>query len=280
MKCRVGLPSDGKKRWRCDICSLLNIYEKDVCGRCEEPFDDDRKKQNVIRNQLHSKPMPYQSTSNTNFAANKNNRNAIKKQTKKSKDSTIYEFNKNKKIKKMSNTLSNSKKMKKVRKPDLSKKHLGYKTKNKGNIRYSVKSKLNYDTASYRAKFVGKGNPKDRKSTISGMKAGVNYATINDLTKNGFQTSLSSSSAVDHKKQKSKYVLKPIGKQRAAVIRRLVDEKPVTPPPKQKGKKKRSLIDRLQNAHSGDIMANLKSKGRYVRAEKKRMEGGTSKYSL
>lgn len=59
----------------------------------------------------------------------------------------------------------------------------------------------------------------------------------------------------------------------------MYDERPVTPPNKN-GKGKRSLIDRLQKAHSGEIMANLRHGGRYMRPETKRIEGGQTKYKL
>ena len=51
-------------------------------------------------------------------------------------------------------------------------------------------------------------------------------------------------------------------------------------PPNKNGKGKRSLIDRLQKAHSGEIMANLRHGGRYMRPETKRIEGGQTKYKL
>ena len=67
-----------------------------------------------------------------------------------------------------------------------------------------------------------------------------------------------------------------------ASIRRLNDERPVTPPPRgMKGKGgKRSLIDRLQKAHTGEIMANLRHGGRYMRPQKKQVGSGTTVYEL
>ena len=76
-----------------------------------------------------------------------------------------------------------------LKKPDLSEKHLGYKAKKTANVGTFTRSKLNHDTASYRAKFEGKGNPNDIPTNIPGMKKGM-VAGINDLTKNGFQTSI------------------------------------------------------------------------------------------
>ena len=39
MQCKVGLPTDGQQRWRCGICSQLNLWDRDSCKRCDEPVD-------------------------------------------------------------------------------------------------------------------------------------------------------------------------------------------------------------------------------------------------
>eukprot|EP01083_Nonionella_stella_P226277 803757_1 len=306
MERRVGLPTDGQTRWRCDICSLLNIYSNDECSRCKEPMTKERKQRNLLLPQKskRSQSTSIHSTSSSSTSASSSNpssrrssvsiqsagksiishKNPQKKPRKRGKNNTFGFSSKNKgKTSKVPN--NGDYKMKKLRKEDLSEKHLGYKSKKKRNVNGLVRSKLNHDTASYRAKFEGKGNPNDVKRVIKGMKKGVQYATINDLTKNGFQTTLSkknksSSSNVPHKKTNSRF--KSMSESTKTSIRKLNDERPVTPPPrgcKQKGGK-RTLIDRLQKAHTGEIMANLRQGGRYMRPQKKRMGSGTTVYEL
>lgn len=258
MECKVGLPTDGKIRFRCDICSLLNVYENDNCKRCQEPFDKKRKDANIVKpSNIKTKPVIVKSSNqiklhnkNTSikiYENNKQNKKNIKTTTK-----NTYKSN-------------NNYKMKKLEKVDMSEKHLGYKAKNKSNMKTFVRSKLNHDTASYRAKFDDK-NIKEKKTKIQGLKG--NYATINELTRNGFQTSISKS------KKPSKT------DQIKTRIKNLHDERPVTPPPNKGKAKKRTLIDRLQQAHSGEIMANLRKGGRYMRPDKKDIEGGKSLYTL
>ena len=115
------------------------------------------------------------------------------------------------------------------------------------------------------------------------MKKGVQYATINDLTRNGFQTTLSNKNKnKNNKNTNNNPRFKQMSEAKKASIRKLNDERPVTPPPRGvKGKTgKRTLIDRLQQAHSGEIMANLRQGGRYMRIQKKQMGSGTTKYAL
>ena len=108
----------------------------------------------------------------------------------------MYTFNSKGKVSKMSkqsafqSTNKQLNSMKKLSKVDMSEKHLGYKASKKSNTHTFVRSKLNHDTASYRAKFAGKGNPNDLPSNVTGMKKGMRVATVNDLTRNGFQTSV------------------------------------------------------------------------------------------
>eukprot|EP01083_Nonionella_stella_P100183 282236_1 len=283
MERRVGLPTDGQPRWRCDICSLLNIFTNDQCSRCKEPMTKERKQRNLLLPQK-SRRSHSTSTSSSASSSNPSSRKSSVSIKSAGKKNTFgfSSKNKGKTCKVSSNSNYN---MKKLRKEDLSEKHLGYKSKKKRNVNGFVRSKLNHDTASYRAKFEGKGNPNDVKRVIKGMKKGVQYATINDLTKNGFQTTLSkknksSSSNVPHKKTNSRF--KSMSESTKTSIRKLNDERPVTPPPrgcKQKGGK-RTLIDRLQKAHTGEIMANLRQGGRYMRPQKKRMGSGTTVYEL
>ena len=242
MECRVGLPADGKKRFRCDICSLLNMYDNDVCKRCQEPYNKERKDANIIRNNINTRPV------------------------------VVKSIHKNKSQKITKNNYNNNK-IKKLQKHDMSEKHLGYKTKKKGNIKTAVKSKLNYDTASYRAKFDDK-NLKNKKVKINGMK-GNNYATINELTRNGFQTSIKSKNSSKNNNKLNNKINYTKNK-----IKNLHDERPVTPPPNKGKSKKRGLIDRLQKAHSGEIMANLRQGGRYIKPVKKSIEGEKTVYAL
>ena len=280
MEQRVGLPSDGLTRWRCDICSLLNVYSNDECSRCKEPMTKERKEQNKI---LPPKQMRRQHPVSQQHVQQKRSNQVArypqkqKKIGKENKRSNTYGFNKKNqkgKISKVSTT-TNRYGDKKLKKVDLNEKHLGYKASKKQKVNGFVRSKLNHDTASYRAKLEGKGNPNDIKRTIKGMKKGVQYATIDDLTKNGFQTTLSTKNKNKGDKQQQ-YKLQ---KTRAS-IRKLVDERPVTPPPKGKRGVKRGLLDKLQKAHTGEIMANMRHGGRYMRTQKKRFGSGTTKYAL
>ena len=229
MECRVGLPTDGITRWRCDICSMLNVYSNDECLRCKEPMSKERKQKNILLPQKKSsatKPVIVKSNSNNNYSfqnssstsssssnssrrsstsmrnAGKSvisqNNKADKRRNRNSKNSKNKSVNNNTfgfdskgngKISKRSVGQNNNYKMKKLKKEDLSEKHLGYKSSKKRNVNTFVRSRLNHDTASYRAK--GSKNPNDKKSVIKGMKKGTQYATINDLTRNGFQTTLS-----------------------------------------------------------------------------------------
>eukprot|EP01083_Nonionella_stella_P226278 803758_1 len=240
MERRVGLPTDGQPRWRCDICSLLNIFTNDQCSRCKEPMTKERKQRNLLLPQK-SRRSHSTSTSSSASSSNPSSRKSSVSIKSAGKKNTFgfSSKNKGKTCKVSSNSNYN---MKKLRKEDLSEKHLGYKSSKKRNVNSFVRSKLNHDTASYRAKFEGKGNPNDVKRVIKGMR-----------------------------KESTK-----------ASIRKLNDERPVTPPPrgcKQKGGK-RTLIDRLQKAHTGEIMANLRQGGRYMRPQKKRMGSGTTVYEL
>lgn len=191
-------------------------------------------------------------------------------------------------------------KMKKLKREDLSERHLGYKSGKKRNINTTVRSKLNHDTAAYRAKH-GAKNLNDKRSVIKGMKKGVQYATINDMTRNGFQTTLSNktkSYSTKNMSAKQKNAanagnaaasgstaaasrLKPLSEKKKKLIRKLTDDRPVTPPPqRKKGQKRQGLIDRLQKAASGDIMANMRQGGRYARKQQIDMGEGKSLYAL
>eukprot|EP01084_Bolivina_argentea_P041169 75978_1 len=304
MECRVGLPTDGLTRWRCDICSLLNIYTNDECSRCKEPMTNQRKQRNILkpRNKTTSnnktKIIPSVSSSNSSSKSTSRRssismRNAGKSILSQQHSSKQSRFNPNKDRKRRTDNknkkklgFNNDYKMKKLKKEDLSTKHLGYKSSKKRNVNTFVRSKLNHDTASYRAKFEGKGNPNDKKRIIKGMKKGVQYATINDLTKNGFTTTLSNgknknkSSFQSTKTTNSRF--KKMSEKKKASIRKLNDDRPVTPPPKGVKSKggRTSLIDRLQKAHTGEIMANLRAGGRYMRPQQKRIEGGTTVHAL
>ena len=173
-------------------------------------------------------------------------------------------------------------KMKKLRKEDLSEKHLGYRSGKKRNINTMVRSKLNHDTAAYRAKHGGK-NPNDIKGVIKGMKKGVQYATINDLTRNGFQTTLSTKNKAAGKAANKRPAppLRAISDKKNKLIRKLVDDRPVSPPPKRKkGQHRSGLIDRLQKAASGDVMANMRAGGRGTKKQQVDMGEGRSMYSM
>jgi len=312
MEFRVGLPTDGKKRWRCDICSLLNVWENNECKRCKEPMDEQRKKKlylkprkiegttprivsnnNTNKSNNYNKPNNYNRSKSTfsKKKVSKSNSNNVKiyefnKSKKNQKEKNTFGFNKNKNIKKIKTTNKNS--YKPLRKENLSEKHLGYRSSKK-RVNTYVRSKLNHDTAAYRAKFSDKENKNSLSHKISGMKKGVPVYTMNDLTKNGFQTRINHKPNQPiknpiKKNNKSKYNYQQKRKSINKKIVSLHDERPVTPPPKKaprgKGQKKRSLIDMLQKECSGEIMANLRQGGRYIRKEKKNMEGGKSKYDL
>ena len=214
--------------------------------RCKEVMSKERKNKNMILPQKKQRSNPQKPR-------------RVGKENKKT-----FGFNKQSgKISKVSTT--NRYGDKKLKKVNLNEKHLGYKASKKQKINGFVRSKLNNDTASYRAKFDGKGNSKDLKRTIKGMKNGSNYATIDDLTKNGFNTTLSTTNKL---------------KKTRASIRKLIDERPVTPPPKGKKGVKRGLLDKLQKAHTGEIMANMRYNGRYMRPQKKQFGSGTTKFAL
>ena len=112
----------------------------------------------------------------------------------------MHSFGKSGKVQKVKAQKRQSLPSKGYKKPDLSAKHIGYKS-NKKRMTNSVGSKLNYDTASYRAKFEGKG--KESSTRVTGMRKGVAVATMNDLTKNGFQTSLKPKQSVGPKRVNS-----------------------------------------------------------------------------
>ena len=280
MECRVGLPTDGVVRWRCDICSLLNVYSNDTCKRCQEPMGDERKKRNKI---LPKKKAP---SSTQRVSASTGSSSSSSSSASSSRRSTARNVSKPRDSKKSANMhgfsgKNNGKssgvtatkrdyKMKKLRKEDLSEKHLGYRSGKKRNINTMVRSKLNHDTAAYRAKHGGK-NPNDIKGVIKGMKKGVQYATINDLTRNGFQTTLSTKNKAAGKAANKKNKL----------IRKLADDRPVSPPPKRKkGQNRSGLIDRLQKAASGDVMANMRAGGRGTKKQQVDMGEGRSMYAM
>lgn len=257
MECRVGLPTDGIARWRCDICSQVNVFTNDQCQRCQEPFSEDRKQQHKVQKGRVTNPVPAASQSRSRAISkpspvqHQNVRSAQKlamKATKKGKSSKTVSGVRGGTVSASSNS---SYKMKKLKKEDLSSKHLGYKSGKKRNVSGIVRSKLNHDTAAYRAKFVGKGNPNDIKGVIKGMKKGSQYATCNDLTKNGWTTSVGKHKA----KEFSTKNMSEKQKARNRTICSLNDARPVAPPPR----KGRGMIDRLQKAHSGGAMANMRS---------------------
>ena len=306
MECRVGLPCDGITRWRCDICSLLNIYSNDQCIRCKEPMSLERKQKNILlakkksmvnNHSIHSKSHSVSSSSTSSSSSstslsnasqnNKTQQRIRRRSSIKNAGKSIISQNHKQEIQSNNKSIKNKRirnntnyKMKKLVKEDLSEKHLGYKSNKKRSINTMVRSKLNHDTASYRAK-VNK-NPNDKKSIINGMKKGVQYATINDLTRNGFQTTLSNGNKNKNYNKPNQPRFKQMSEETKASIRKLTDERPVTPPPRGvKGKTgKRTLIDRLQAAHSGEIMANMRHGGRYMRPQKKQMGSATTKYTL
>ncbi|ETO29701.1 hypothetical protein RFI_07420 [Reticulomyxa filosa] len=294
MEYAVGLPQDGLKRWRCNICSCLNLYDNNLCKRCQEPVNTETKKEwevnlrkvsepvksSPIKNENGSKVVERSEKTSKSLAPNRVSRSHSQEEPplKIAKQSIRHKSNAPSTSKLKTN---NSAKTKRYNKPNLSEKHLGYKS-NKKMVRLSVQSKLNYDTASYRSKFQNTtGSSSEGATKISGLKNSVQVATINDLTKNGFQT------RIQHPKQPNETL--NIKKSRQEVrkkIQSLQDSRPVTPPPPTKKEErqgnngKRSLIDMLQKEHSGEIMANLRAKGRRVAAEVKDMEGGKSKYTL
>ena len=49
MECRVGLPNDNQKRWRCFICSQLNLWDNNACKRCQEPVSETQKLENKLK---------------------------------------------------------------------------------------------------------------------------------------------------------------------------------------------------------------------------------------
>jgi len=282
MECRVGLPTDGIARWRCDVCSLLNVFTNDECQRCREPFSEEKKLLHKVKKGRVSNPVAAPGPASrsrpkqpTPVMVSKPNSSSSKSGKAKASRSVSGVGNS-----KVSASSSSSYKMKKLKKEDLSSKHLGYKSGKQRNVSGMVRSKLNHDTAAYRAKFVGKGNPNDIKGVIKGMKKGSQYATVGDLTKNGWTTSVGKHKA----KQFSTKNMSEKQKKAAArnrTVTAIKDARPVTPPPRRgKGQAKGGLLDRLQKAHSGEIMANMRSKGRYMRPQTKDMGAGKSAYTL
>ena len=49
MECRVGLPNDNQPRWRCFICSQLNLWDNNECKRCQEPMTESQKIENKLK---------------------------------------------------------------------------------------------------------------------------------------------------------------------------------------------------------------------------------------
>jgi len=282
MECRVGLPTDGIARWRCDICSQINVFTNDQCLRCQEPYSADKKQQHKVKKGRVTNPVPSAASQSRSRAPSKPTPvlHNPKQKIAMAKAAKGKENRPGKTVSGVGSSkvsTSSSYKMKKLKKEDLSTKHLGYKSGKKRNVGGMVRSKLNHDTASYRAKFVGKGNPNDVKGVIKGMRKGSQYATMGDLTKNGWTTSVGKHKA----KEFSTKNMSEKQKARNRAIVKLNDARPVTPPPKRgKGQRKAGLLDQLQKAHSGEIMANMRSKGRYMRPATKDMGGGKSAYTL
>jgi len=157
-----------------------------------------------------------------------------------------------------SNSRSSGPSIRKKNFTDMNEKQLGYKASKKASTRTFANSgsRLHRDTAAYRGKF--------EQKALGGKKG--NIATVGDLkSKSGWQTSIQMKNNPWQKHQ----------------------EKACRPPAKYSGgrlggtnKGDQTLISRLQQACSGDAVASLHHKGRFLDKYHKEMDGQKTKFAL
>lgn len=203
---KVGLPSD-EPRWRCTVCSLLNVMANEACKRCQEPHSEEDRQANRVKMGRPSKGPSKNAIVSGSSVRRLNNPRTTNPKPRipaatgpKKTGLTKAPIRRPAQKKKKS---VGSRKVLPACGKKMTAKQLGYKSKTQGKstMKTFVKSKLHHDTAAYRGKF--EHNDKN---------AGSSMASISDLkSKNGWQTSLSNRPNKLRDKQKAEEAKKAAG---------------------------------------------------------------------
>jgi len=193
-------------KWRCRVCTFLNVFSSGACTRCREPVTDNDKEQLKVPVSVaaafqpsqqsaagtSARPAftgvtvakPFPTESKRSSASKLSSKGTTKIATPGAKSANIHGFTAKGKAAGSSVSPADAGKagLPAVKWNDRHKGDLGYKA-SKANVHSFVHSKLNHDTASYRAKFEKEPSAEDSK--------GANIHSISDLTKNGFVSSVS-----------------------------------------------------------------------------------------